>query len=40
MLYDVKGNKYPTLNISIDKKRPLNIELLYENAEKRVFTQF
>jgi len=39
MLYDVGGNKYPTLNFIIDKNQPLYIELLYENAEKRVFTQ-
>lgn len=39
MLYDVRGNKYPTLNIIADKKQPVYIELLYENAEKRVFTQ-
>lgn len=39
MLYDVRGNKYPTLNIIVDKKQPVLIELLYENAEKRVFTQ-
>ena len=39
MLYDLRGNKYPTLNIIVDKKQPVYIELLYENAEKRVFTQ-
>ena len=39
MLYDIRGNKYPTLNIIADKKQPLYIELLYENSEKRVFTQ-
>lgn len=39
MLYDVRGNKYPTLNISSDKKQPVYIELLYENSERRVFTQ-
>ena len=40
MLYDVRGNKQPTLNIIINKKQPMYIELLYENSEKRVFTQF
>lgn len=39
MLGDLRGNKYPTLNISSSKKQPLYIELLYENSEKRVFTQ-
>ena len=39
MLYDVRGNRYPTLNIIVNKKQPVYIELLYENAEKRVFTQ-
>ena len=32
MLYDVTGNKYPTLEISDEKKQPAYIELLYENA--------
>ena len=39
MLYDVRGNKFPTLIMSSNKKEPVYIELLYENAEKRVFTQ-
>jgi len=39
LLYDIRGNKYPTLNIIVDKKQPVYIELLYENSEKRVFTQ-
>jgi len=39
LLYDIRGNKYPTLNIIVDKKQPVYIELLYENSERRVFTQ-
>jgi len=39
LLYDISGNKYPTLNIVADKKQPMYIELLYENGQKRVFTQ-
>lgn len=39
MLGDVKGNKFPTLNLTCTKEQPVYIELLYENAERRVFSQ-
>lgn len=39
MLGDLKGNRYPSLNIIRSKKQPVYIELVYENSEKRIFTQ-
>lgn len=39
MLYDIAGNKYPTLTITGDKKQPVYIELLYENSNQKVFSQ-
>ncbi len=37
MLYDVAGNKYPTLTIIQNKNKSVYFELLWENKEKRIF---